>query len=108
MSLGVLVPEGGGLSLDKKVPVKQFPTGHPVFRVRPLHEKEETNKPKEKLVPLSPDEPFAYLDKLKDAHLAEQNGVRGLWIAQEEDTSPFQESSSSRPTGQWSEPKISE
>ena len=73
--LGVLVPEGLGTGLDRKLPVKQFPEGEPTFLIVPVHPQLQGL-----FIPLSPEEPFAYLSRLKDAFLTEQNGVTGIFL----------------------------
>ena len=73
--VGVLVPDGVGIHLDKRIPVKVFPKGTPDFLMVPLHPDMDSF-----FVPLSPEEPFAYLTRLKDSFLTEQNGVIGLMI----------------------------
>ena len=74
-SLGVVVPTGDGFGLDKKVPVKQIGEGELRFSLVPRHEQVQG-----KFVPLSPEEPFAYIARLKDAFLAHQNGQAGVVI----------------------------
>jgi len=74
-SIGVLVPEGDGFGLEKKIPAKQFV--HPVseFYIAPMHEAVQG-----KFVPLSPEEPFHYIAQLKDSFLTERNGRVGVII----------------------------
>lgn len=68
-SLGVVVPMGEGFGLDTRLAAKRLGEGKPQFHLAPKQE-----KPERKLVPISPEEPFAYLSRLKDAYLTEQNG----------------------------------
>lgn len=82
-SLGVLVPMGEGFGLDTKLPKKRFPEGKPTFLVLPKHEAAN-------FAPISPEEPFAYIQRLKDGFLDRQDGQLGL---------SWKEDSSS-PTGQ--------
>lgn len=63
-NLGIPVPEGKGFSLKTRVPVSHFGSCEPVFRLVPRHPKVH-----EKAVPFSPQEPFAYLQKLEKAYL---------------------------------------
>lgn len=74
-SLGILAPEGEGFSLVTRVPVKRFGEGKPEFLVMP-------NRPAMagKFVPIRPEEPFTYLERLKNAYLAMQNGQVGVVI----------------------------
>lgn len=74
-NLGVLVPMDGKFGIEKKIPVKRLGEGTPQFRILPKHEKREG-----KFVPIYPEEPFAYMAKLKDAFLAHQAGQIGIVI----------------------------
>lgn len=81
VSLGILVPQGNGFGLDTKLPVKRFGEGIPEFRVvlnRPVLEG--------RFIPLSPEEPFAYIQRLKDAYLARQGGQLGVIIREKAGT----------------------
>ncbi len=72
-SLGVLVPREGSFVLGTRLPVKRLGEGEPVFTVMP-------NRPEraETFIPIKPEEPFTYLERLKDAYLARQNGEVGI------------------------------
>lgn len=74
-SLGILAPEGDGFSLTTRVPVKRFGEGKPEFQVMP-------NRPviSEEFIPIYPEEPFSYIERLKDAYLARQGGQVGAVI----------------------------
>jgi hypothetical protein len=74
-SLGILVPVDGGFGLDTKVAAKRFLPGKPQFRIVP-----DKVQRKDVFVPVYPEEPFSYLEKLKDAYLARQNGQIGVMI----------------------------
>ena len=74
-SLGILVPMDGGFGLDTKIAAKRLRPGTPKFRIAP--NKVET---KGKFVPIYPEEPFSYIERLKDAYLARQNGQIGVII----------------------------
>ncbi len=72
-NLGTLVPEGGGFCLSTKIPAKYF-SGTPSFCAVPRRGESEG-----KFVPIYPEEPFSYLEKLKECYLerrGEQLGVR--------------------------------
>lgn len=75
VSLGILVPMGDGFGLETKIPAKRLGQGVPEFRVLP-----NALTHREQFVPIAPEEPFAYLEKLKDAFLARQGGVLGAVI----------------------------
>lgn len=80
-SLGVLVPEGGGFALTTRLPVKQLGEGEMRFQILPRHE-----SVRGKFVPISPEEPFAYLARLKEAFLARQGDCIGAVIPTETGT----------------------
>ncbi len=72
-NLGVVVPDGDGFSLDKKYPVKHVGEGEMAFFLVPRHDQVQG-----KFVPIYPEEPFAYIARLKDGFLAHQNGQVGV------------------------------
>lgn len=76
VSLGILVPMGDGFGLDTKLPAKRFPEGDWDFEVMP-------NRPvlEGRFVPIKPEEPFAYLERLKNAYLAKRDGQVGIILA---------------------------
>ena len=75
--LGILVPEEGGFVLTTRIPIKRIGAGDMTFRVIPRH------KPfRGHFVKLSPEEPFTYLKRLKDAFLVNQNGEIGILFKQ--------------------------
>ncbi len=71
--LGVMVPRNAELTLDTKLAVKKIGEGNWRFVLRPRH-----SPVTETFVPLSPQEPFAYLRRLEDAFLAVHNGRTGI------------------------------
>lgn len=75
VSLGVLVPMGDGFGLETKLPVKRIGEGNMEFCIIP-----NRSVLTGKFVPIYPEEPFAYIEKLKNAHLARQNGQTGVII----------------------------
>ncbi len=77
-SLGILVPEGEGFALKTRLPCKRIGEGEPEFLVLP-------NRPEIRgtFVPIYPEEPFAYLARLKDAYLATQDGQVGAVLREE-------------------------
>lgn len=74
-NLGVLVPTGCGFGLETKVPVKRLGEGKPSFRVVPNRARLSEN-----FIPIYPEEPFSYIERLKDAYLVRKNGQLGLAI----------------------------
>lgn len=67
-SLGVLVPFGQEFGLDTKLPVKRLGQGALKFKVQPKH------KQMHEMIPLSPEEPFAYIRRLRQCYLVRMNG----------------------------------
>ena len=74
-NLGVLVPEEDGLVLDKKIPVKRISDKTTRFLLSA-----GDSKMRGKLVPVSPEEPFLYIDRLKSAFLETENGKVNIRI----------------------------
>ena len=74
-NLGVLVPAADGFVLETKLPVKRFVNTVPEFRLIP-------NRPilEGRFVPIKPEEPFAYISRLKTAYLCSQDGQVGAII----------------------------
>lgn len=68
-NLGVVVPLDGGFGLDTKLPVKRLGEGQMVFHLVPKHETVAG-----KFIPISPEEPFSYIARLKEAFLEQKNG----------------------------------
>ena len=93
--LGLCVPTEGGFGLVTRVPAKRLGEGALKFNASPRHQKLAG-----RFVPIRADEPFAYLSSLKTAFLAKIGGQVGAVLPDQSD--------SSSPTGQWSEPKMSE
>lgn len=73
-NLGVVVPMGDGFGLDKKIPVKRLGEGSMEFSLGPKHEQRGT------FVPIYPEEPFAYIERLKDSFLVQKNAQVGIMI----------------------------
>ena len=72
-NLGIPVPEGEQFVLNKRIPISRLGAGKPVFRVIPRNASLQG-----KFVPISPEEPFAYLDRLKNAFLSRQGQKIGV------------------------------
>lgn len=107
--IGVLVPEGDGFLLDKKIPAKRIPSGELNFSVRgnrdaevrepekteekPEETPEETpeqiqeSEPEEKaFIPISEEEPFPALEQVRSSVLAWQDDQPGLFIQKDNGT----------------------
>ena len=78
-NLGVLVPGENGFGLDTRFPISRVGRGELSFRVMPRHEPLQGRQ----FVPITPEEPFAYLSRLKDAFLEIQEGKKGASIPQQ-------------------------
>ena len=74
-NIGILAPDHGGYSLNRKIPCSRLPGEIQEFLLLPSHEPVEG-----KFVPISPEEPFEYLEKLKDAYLQRQKDRLGVVI----------------------------
>ncbi len=72
-SLGILVPEGGEFGLETRIPVKKIGEGPLTFSAAPRHRDLEG-----RFISLSPEEPFRYISRLKDAYLVKHNGQVGI------------------------------
>lgn len=80
--LGVLVPSAGSFVLECRIPVKEFPAGEPRFSIEtperaPAPEKERT------FIPVTPEEPFSYLQRLEGAYLERREGKTGIVLGEE-------------------------
>ena len=73
--LGILVPVDGSFALDTKIPVKRLGSGKPTFSLVP-----KTESVGERFIPIYPDEPFAYIEQLKDAFLVRKYGQAGILV----------------------------
>ena len=73
--LGILVPTEGTFGIHTKIPSKQLREGEWGFCV--IIKKEN---PAECFVPISPEEPFTYISRVKASFLIYQNGQAGIEI----------------------------
>lgn len=74
-NLGVPVPGEDGFGLEKAVPCKRFGAGEPEFFLLPCHEMSIGT-----FIPICPEEPFAYISRLKDAYFERRYGQAGVVI----------------------------
>lgn len=74
-NLGILVPVGGGFGIDTKLPAKRLGAGEMTFFLTPKHDAVEGQ-----IVPVYPEEPFAYISRLKDAYLIKRNGKQCIAV----------------------------
>lgn len=78
-NLGVLVPGENGFGLDTRFPISRVGRGVLSFCLLPRHDPLQGRL----FVPITPEEPFAYLSRLKDAFLEIQEGKKGASIPRE-------------------------
>ena len=71
-NIGVVVPDGDGFVLNRRIPVKYLPDDA-VFQLSA-----SVDERKGKFVPISPEEPFSYIDQLENAFLEIQDGKIGV------------------------------
>lgn len=72
-NLGVVVPMDDGFGLNTRIPVKRLGEGEMVFTLLPKYD-----IPEETFVPVYPEEPFSYIERLKNAFLARKKGQVGV------------------------------
>ena len=68
-NLGIVVPTDGGFGLETKLPVKRLGEGRMEFLLIPKHDVSVGQA-----VRVYPEEPFAYISRLKGAYLVKQKG----------------------------------
>ena len=73
--LGICVPMDGDFGLERKIPCKRLGEGIPSFSLLPKYPDAAG-----KFVPVYPEEPFAYMTRLKDAYLQVRDGQPGIVI----------------------------
>ena len=74
-SIGILAPVGDGYGLERKIPLKRLQGESLRFQLVPAHEKMEG-----RFIPISPQEPFSYLEVLKDAYMEKRKDQVGVVI----------------------------
>lgn len=79
VNLGILVPMENGFGLDTHFPVSRLGQGELSFRLMPRHDPLHGRG----FVPITPEEPFAYLSRLKEAFLEIQEGRKGASLPRE-------------------------
>ena len=75
-NLGVVVPVEECFGLEKSVPCKRLGEGDPEFCLLPKHEKAAGT-----FVPIYPEEPFAYISRLKKSYLQIKEGQVGIRVS---------------------------
>ncbi len=71
--LGLLAPENGAFCLTCRIPMKHLGEGEMRFTAIP-----RSVQTLGEFVPISVDEPFAYLARLENAYLERRNGIIGI------------------------------
>lgn len=74
-NLGILFPVDGKFGLSTRIPVKRIGEGKIIFRILPRH-----GSLSGRFVPLSPQEPFQYITRLKDSFLERRGNTTGIVI----------------------------
>jgi len=74
-NLGVCIPMDGQFGVEKRIPCKILGQGTPEFELIPKHEQMMGQ-----FIAVYPEEPFAYMTRLKDAFLARQGGQIGILL----------------------------
>ena len=80
-NLGVVVPEGDGFVLDRKIPAKRLGEGNIRFLLSDT-DVQPDNVSGGTFVPICPEEPFLYIERLKTAFLQSENGKIGIRITE--------------------------
>lgn len=80
-NIGVLIPEGDGFVLERKIPAKKLSGSNLQFSLSAGGHKIEG-----KVVPVCPEEPFLYIDRLKNAFLESENGKINIRIEEAPET----------------------
>lgn len=78
-NLGILVPMDAGFGMETRFPVSRVGEGALTFRLLPRHDEMEERR----FVPIRAEEPFQYMEQLKDALLESREGQPGASIPAE-------------------------
>lgn len=78
-NLGIPIPSGDSFYLDKKLPVSHFSGTEPIFRAIPRHPQVANM-----WIPITPEKPFDYIDRLEHAVAEQRNGEMGILIPSED------------------------
>lgn len=75
VDLGILVPTDGGFGLDTRIAQKKLGKGKLNFRIIVKNE-----NARHKFMPITPEEPFSYLSRLKEGFLERQGSQLGIML----------------------------
>ena len=92
-NLGILVPMDAGFGLDTRFPVSRVGEGALRFVLLPRHDEMQEHT----FVPIRPEEPFRYLEQLKDAFLETQAGQKGAVLPPKQEETATQEECNPEP-----------
>lgn len=79
IDMGLLVQEEDGLCLTKRIAMKRIGDAQPSFVVMRRDKKTQTQ-----FKAIEPNEPFDYLENLKESRLEEQDGKLGIMLSKED------------------------
>lgn len=79
-SLGIPIPNGDSFWLSARLPVSRFGAEEPTFQIP----SKERKAPPQLWEPISPENPFPYLEKLDNAAMEQREEVMGILISEEE------------------------
>lgn len=74
LNLGVVVPMEDGFGLETRIPAKRIGEGEMEFVLLPKHETYSS------FIPIYPQEPFAYIEQIKNGYLSIKDGQMGLLL----------------------------
>ena len=80
INLGVVVPIDNGFMLNTKLPVKKIGEGELSFA---LSAKQKA--PSATFIPITPEEPYSYIARLKDSFLTLQDGQVGILLSKKQE-----------------------
>lgn len=89
VDLGICVPMREGIGIETSIPMKRVGKGPLQFCIAP-----KKRVKTEMFVALSPEEPFGYIQRLKNAYMSRVNGQVGISFI---DQSPIQQDSGLNP-----------
>ena len=80
INLGIVVPISNGFILNTKLPVKKIGEGEFAFSLCTKQDEASGT-----FIPITPEEPFAYISRLKDSFLTLQDGRSGILVSKKQE-----------------------
>ena len=80
VNLGVVIPVDKGFVLNTKLPVKKIGEGELAFSLCTKQDEASGT-----FIPITPEEPFAYISRLKDSFLTLQDGQTGIFDSKKQE-----------------------